>query len=221
MEVLLVGVFTSAGALAGAGGRVLLGRLHRGTRVTPGWCEGATGLLWTVLGLRVAGGGGPPWWWLPVPLALAWLAVLLTVVDLRHRRLPDALTLPAYPVLAVLIAVAAAGGAGWPLVARAVAGALLFWGVHAMVRRLVPGSLGAGDVKLAGVLGAVLGVLGWAALALAAVGAAVVTLVLLLAAPARVSRRWRTGVPHGPGLLAATWLIAAFPGAALLSEGWL
>ena len=146
-----------------------------------------------------------PWWWLPVPLLLAWLAVPLAAADLARRRLPDALTLPAYPVLGLAVALAAAGGPDPGLGPRAVLGVLLFGGAHAVVRVLVPATLGAGDVKLAGSLGAVLGALGWVALVVAAVLAAVITLLLA------VSRR-RAVAPHGPGLLLATWLVAAFPG---------
>ena len=64
---------------------------------------------------------------------------------------------------------------------------------------------------LAGSLGAVLGALGWSALVVAAVLAAVVTASLA------VGRR-RAAAPHGPGLLLATWLVAAFPGGHLASS---
>jgi leader peptidase (prepilin peptidase)/N-methyltransferase len=146
-----------------------------------------------------------PWWWLPVPLLLAWLAVPLAAADLARHRLPDALTLPAYPVLGLAVALAAACGPDPGLGLRAVLGVLLFGGAHAVVRVLAPAALGAGDVKLAGSLGAVLGALGWAALVVAAVLAAVITLLLALG-------RRRAVAPHGPGLLLATWLVAAFPG---------
>lgn len=161
--------------------------------------------LWGVIGWRL-GAGGLPGWWVPVALAVAWLAVVLTVTDLRHRRLPDALTLPAYPAAAVLLAIAAVW-AGWPLVAGAVLGAGVFLGAHAAVHFVSPGSLGAGDVKLAGPLGAVLGAVGWPTLVIAAWLAAVCTLGLRVVAP----RRFREGVPHGPGMLAATCVIAVFP----------
>jgi leader peptidase (prepilin peptidase)/N-methyltransferase len=197
--------FGVAGGAAGSLGRWLLGRLRRGTSVHCGLCEAAVGLLWSLIGLRLAAGQLPTWW-APIPLGLTWLAVLLTVTDLRHRRLPDALTLPAYPIAAALIAAAAWGG-GWPLATGAAAGAAVFLSVHAAVHRLRPRSLGAGDVKLSGSLGAVLGAVGWPTLVLAAWLAAVCAVGLRVAAP----RRFAHGVPHGPGLLAATCLIAVFP----------
>ncbi|SFW88958.1 prepilin peptidase [Amycolatopsis australiensis] len=150
--------------------------------------------------------GGLPGWWLPVPAALTVVAVPLALADLRHLRLPDVLTLPAYPLFGAAVGAAALGGGGPSLALRAAAGALLFGGAHAVVARAAPGNLGAGDVKLSGSLGAVLGAAGWPALALAAVLAAVLSLAF--AAAARTGR-----VPHGPALLGATWLCALFPGA--------
>jgi leader peptidase (prepilin peptidase) / N-methyltransferase len=206
MQVFVIAVGLGlVGALAGGLGRWLLGRLPRGASVRPGWCEAALCLLWAVVGLRLAAGELPAWW-APIPLALSWLAVLLTVTDLRHRRLPDALTLPAYPAAALLIVVATPW-AGWPLALGATLGLTAYLAIHGVVHALRPRSLGAGDVKLSGSLGAVLGAVGWPTLILAAWLAALCTLGLRLAAPTR----FRHGIPHAPGLLAATTLIALFP----------
>lgn len=199
-----------AGALAGVAGRHLLARLRRGTAVHSGWLAAGVALLWAVLGWRMSTGRMPAWW-LPVPLALTWFAVLLTVTDLRHRRLPNALTLPAYPVLGAATVVASAVGGGWGLAASALVGAVVVGAVHAMIHLGSPAALGAGDVKLSGSVGAVLGAVGWPAMVLASALAAALTLTLRVAAP----RRWRDGVPHGPGLLAATSLVALFPGTSL------
>jgi leader peptidase (prepilin peptidase)/N-methyltransferase len=207
-------VLTGAGLLAGCLGRWLLGRLRYGTSVHIGWCAGGVAALWAVLGWRV-GAGALPEWWLPVPLLLTWFAVLLTATDLRHRRLPDALTMPAYPIAAAVLAAAAAAGGGWPLAAGAAFGAGAFLAVHTAIRLIRPSALGLGDVKLSGPLGAVLGAVGWPALVLAAWLAAACTLALRLAAPRRLAVTWRDGIPHGPGLLAATSLIALFPGTSL------
>jgi leader peptidase (prepilin peptidase)/N-methyltransferase len=86
-----------------------------------------------------------------------------------------------------------------------VAGAGVFLAAHVLVRLVSPSAMGAGDVKLAGSLGAVLGAVGWPALVVGAALAAGIT--GLLAAGSRAAT-----VPHGPGLLASTWLVAAFPG---------
>ncbi|MFI5586657.1 prepilin peptidase [Amycolatopsis sp. NPDC051758] len=150
--------------------------------------------------------GTLPGWWVPVPVLLTVVAVPLALADLRHLRLPDVLTLPAYPLFGAAVGAAALGGGGPSLAVRAAAGALLFGGAHALVHRVAPGSLGAGDVKLSGSLGAVLGAAGWHALALAAVLAAPLSLAVAI-----VRRRGR--VPHGPALLTATWLCAIFPAA--------
>ena len=42
--------------------------------------------------------------------------------------------------------------------------------------------------------------------------AAVLTLALQTLAPRSTRTRWRTGIPHGPGLLTATYLLTTFPG---------
>ncbi|PSL52927.1 leader peptidase (prepilin peptidase)/N-methyltransferase [Saccharothrix carnea] len=182
-----------SGFLAGAVGAGLLRRLPRGADVCWLWCAVPTAVLWFVAWALAS----PPW--LPVPLLLAWLGVLLTATDLRHRRLPDALTLPAYPVIGV--ALWWCGADLW----RALAGCLLFGGFHLLVRLLAPAAMGGGDVKLAGPLGAVLASASWFALPVAAVLASLVTLVLSLWWPDHT-------VPHGPGLLAGTWALTVSGG---------
>jgi leader peptidase (prepilin peptidase)/N-methyltransferase len=159
--------FAVAGLAAGAGGRQLLAHLRRGTVVHSGWCALPVAVLWGLVGLRMASGYLPTWW-VPIPLTLAWFAVLLTATDLRHRRLPDALTVPAYPAFAALLALASALGGGWLMAAGATLGLAVFLTAHVTVHLLRPHSLGAGDVKLSGSLGAVLGAAGWPTLLLAA-----------------------------------------------------
>jgi len=203
--IVIVG-FAVAGLAAGAGGRWLLGRLRRGAVFRPPWCELVTGALWAVTGWRLVV-GALPWWWLPVPLLLAWFGVALAAVDLARRRLPDALTLPAYPVFGGALVIAACVGPSATLGVRALVGVLVFGGAHAAIHFAAPRSLGAGDVKLAGFLGAVLGAVSPVALIIAAVLAAGITAAL--ACRRTAGRPW--SAPHGPGLLAATWLIAVFP----------
>jgi leader peptidase (prepilin peptidase)/N-methyltransferase len=202
MALVLLG--TTSGAVAGLSGRWLLSHLRRGAMVHSGWLALVVAALWTVLAWRVASGHLPAWW-LPIPATLTWFATLLAAVDLEHRRLPDALTLPAYLAMAVATTLAAVLSGDWSIPLRAAVGAILLLALHAMIHLASPPSLGAGDVKLSGSVGAALAAAGWPAMALAATLAAVLTLTLALI------QRQRDGVPHGPGLLAATCLFTMFP----------
>ncbi|HEX4249211.1 MAG TPA: prepilin peptidase [Pseudonocardia sp.] len=237
--------FGGLGMLGGALARWLLGRLRRGTVVSPPHCELVLGALWAVSGYWWSVGRLDPAW-LPLLLGLGWLAVAAGAVDLVHGRLPDALTLPALPA-ALLLAVPLGGGA----VARAALGAAALGGGYLVVRLVVPTALGAGDVKLAAPLGAALGAVSWPAVLVGALLASLLTVGLAVAGGlveavvARAARvgtggtgpvgrrsvgrrsagwrsagwpRWGGGVPHGPPMLAAGWLVlaAAGTGGALL-----
>jgi leader peptidase (prepilin peptidase) / N-methyltransferase len=198
----LIALSALGGAASGVLGGSVLSRLRRGCTVHSGWSAAAVGVLWAVAAWRVAS-GQLPLRWLPVPLAAAWFAVPLAVVDLRHRRLPDALTLPAYPVIG-LVVIAAGDRA---ILVRALVGAVVYLAVHLLVHAAAPGALGAGDVKLSGSVGAALGASGLPSLVAGAVLAAVGT--LLLGAASATLRR--DGIPHGPGLLAAMYVLTVFP----------
>ncbi|MGH4008106.1 MAG: prepilin peptidase [Pseudonocardiaceae bacterium] len=192
------------GAMAGAGGAVLLRRIPRGVRVPVLACGVAVAALWAVAAERA--GVLPVWWW-PIPLMLAWAGVLLGAADVAVRRLPDALTLAAYPVVAMLLAVAAAGSGDADLLIRALGGALLWAGGYAAVRLIAPGALGGGDVKLAGSLGAIAAASSWPGLLLAVLVASALTVVV--AVPARMFGY--RDVPHGPAMLMAAWLVVLHP----------
>lgn len=124
---------------------------------------------------------------------LAW-CVTLSAIDLRHRRLPNALTLTG---AAVIIAVASATGRGQ----SAALGALALGGIYALVHLAAPAGLGAGDVKLAVGLGALTASLGVGAWLLAALAAPVMTAV---AGACSALRRRGGAVPHGPAMCAAS-----------------
>ena len=198
--VLLAVAGALAGGMAGGGARLLLGRLRRGVAVRAGCCEVLLGGLWAVAGLAWAS-GSLSGRLLPVLLGLAWLGVAAGAVDVLRRRLPDALTVPAIPIgLLLLVPIGPAA------VARGVAGAAAGLSAYGALHLLRPASLGAGDVKLAGSLGAVLAGVSWPSAALAAVLASLLTVALAL-----VTRQAR--VPHGPGMVTAAWAVLAAAGA--------
>lgn len=122
-----------------------------------------------------------------------WL-VALSVQDLRHRRLPNMLTLPG---AALILGVAMMEGRGMPAVLGAVALGLLYLAVHL----IDPAALGAGDVKLAIGLGALTGAFGPEVWLLGALGAALLTALAGIV----VMLSWGgSTVPHGPSMCAAS-----------------
>lgn len=150
---------------------------------------------------------------LAVWLLLTPVGVLLALVDLRVRRLPDVLTLPlAGAALALLGAVALVPEhtGDWP---RALWGALALGGFYYVLWRVNPGGMGFGDVKLALGAGAVLGWYGWDTVLLGTfagflLGALYGGVLVLVGKAGR-----RTAIPFGPFLIAGAYaglLIGAY-----------
>ena len=98
---------------------------------------------------------------LPAFLWFVAAGIALALIDLDVRRLPDVIMLPAYPVLAVLLIVAAlvsrrsartaARRPRWCGLLRALLPVAL----------AIPGGMGFGDVKLAGLIGGMLAFVSW------------------------------------------------------------
>lgn len=141
------------------------------------------------------------WALLPVLLYLAAVGLALALIDLDVRRLPDAIVLPAYPVTAALLGLAAVVEHDGAAALRALAGGLLLYGLYFALAVARPGGMGFGDVKLAGVLGAVLGYAGWSALAVGAFSAFVLGGLVGVALVASGVLRRRGHLPFGPFML--------------------
>jgi leader peptidase (prepilin peptidase) / N-methyltransferase len=171
--------------------------------------EAATGLLFAALA-STRGASAV----LPALLYVAAAGVALLLIDLDHHRLPDAIVLPSYPVVAALLAAAGAHTGDLPL-ARTVGSAAVWLAVYSLLRVATHGrGMGLGDVKLSGVLGLLLGWLGWGPalvglLAGFVIGAAV-GIVLICAG--RVGRN--TKIAHGPFMLLGA-AVGVFAGAPL------
>ncbi len=123
----------------------------------------ASGLHPILAGLGGAGGALISGTWVEA-LTLGAAAVsfaLLAVIDQATFRLPNALVGPTYPVLYLGLAAAAAIGGEWPRLGRALAGGAVLLVGYFILAFINPAGLGLGDVKLAGLLGGVLGWFGW------------------------------------------------------------
>jgi leader peptidase (prepilin peptidase)/N-methyltransferase len=138
------------------------------------------------------------------------LLVALSVIDARHRVIPNRLVYPSFVVFGVLVVAGTTGGQGLDL-ARAGIGLAAFGGGLLVVALISPKGMGMGDVKLAGLIGLVLGSLGLSYVAVAAFAAVLAgglggLATLLLAG----GGRGRT-MPFGP-YLALGAAFAAFAG---------
>jgi leader peptidase (prepilin peptidase)/N-methyltransferase len=138
---------------------------------------------------------------LPAFLYLAAIGIALCLIDIDHHRLPNAIVLPTYPVLIVLLSGAALLTGDWSALLRAAIGGASLFTFYFVVAFAYPRGMGFGDVKLAGVLGLALGWVGWDALVVGAFAAFLVGSVGGLAA-ALVRRTGRkTVIPFGPYML--------------------
>jgi leader peptidase (prepilin peptidase)/N-methyltransferase len=140
-------------------------------------------------------------WAVPAYLYFVAVGVALAVVDAETRRLPNAIVLPSYPVLAALLAVASWGSGDWDALLRAAIGGLALYVLYLVLLVVRDGAMGYGDVKLAGLVGAALAWVGWGAFAVGSFGAfllgGVVGLALMLAG----SAGRRTRIPFGPWMI--------------------
>lgn len=170
---------------------------------TPLALELATAAVLALLALRFAGQAE-----LVAFAFLGILGVALATVDLAVQRLPDRLTLPAYPIMVLLLGVAALAGDGWTAFARALLGGLALAAGYLLLALIRPGQLGGGDIKLAGLLGMALGWLGWPVLVIGGVlGFLLLSLVsLVLLAARRITLR--SHLAFGPFMLGGALLAA-------------
>jgi leader peptidase (prepilin peptidase) / N-methyltransferase len=209
---LLVGVMVNRAAgrfpWKSAGIRDVLGR--GAVAVRPPLLELGTAALYLLVALRFGTS-----WELPAFLFLAGAGVLLAVIDLQHRLLPNRIVVPSIAVAAVLLLIAALPGQEWPAFLRAcVAGAVLF-AVFLVMALISPRGMGWGDVKLAALLGIGLGWLGWGAVVVGGAAGFVVQagVALFLLVGRRIGLRGE--LPFGPAMLVGAALAIGWSDALL------
>jgi leader peptidase (prepilin peptidase)/N-methyltransferase len=148
-----------------------------------------------------------PWVGAMVALLLA-LMPAVAIIDLRHRVVPNRLTYPALIGFPVYLVIARLADGGVDPV-RGLLGALAYGGGLLLVA-LASGGMGMGDVKLATVIGLVVGAVDLGAVGVAAGGAIVVGGAAAIVALARGAER-RSMIPFGPSIAIGA-VVAAFWG---------
>lgn len=87
-------------------------------------------------------------WALPAIVYLAAVGGLLAVLEVRARRLPNALVVGSYPIEVLLLAVASTADGTWTMLGRAALGAIGLFAFFVALALVAPGQLGFGNVKL-------------------------------------------------------------------------
>ena len=139
---------------------------------------------------------------LAVYLYLAAISIALALIDIDVKRLPNSIVLPAYVVALVALTASAAATGDWVALGRAAIG-MGALGLFYFLLALVPGAMGMGDVKLAGVLGAFLAWLGWGEFLVGVIAGFLAGGIAGVVSLLRGRRKVQ--IPYGPFLLGGAW----------------
>ena len=139
-------------------------------------------------------------------LYLAAISLALALIDLDTRTLPNTIVLPAYAVGGAFLAGAGILQGNPPALVLALIGAAALAALYFALYFFVPGGMGFGDVKLAGVLGLFLGFLGWPQLVVGSFAAFITggLFSVILLVSQRGKRKSR--IPFGPWMLLGAWI---------------
>jgi leader peptidase (prepilin peptidase) / N-methyltransferase len=177
--------------------------------------ELAMGLLWFAVTLRLTGAGLG--WAVPAYLALAFVCLVLAVIDAATRLLPNRITYPAFPVVAGLLLVASLGLGDLGRLGRGLLAAAAVGGFFLVLALISPRGMGLGDVKLAPTLGLALGWLSWGTVAVGVFAAFLLGGLAGLAGMVALGLSRKSLLPFGPWLVAGA-LLGVLAGGEL--AGW-
>lgn len=134
--------------------------------------------------------------------ALLGVGVWLTVIDARTHRLPNRIVLPTLATSVVLVVVDAVATGQVDGLVRAALG-MVFLGVfYALLRAISGAGVGGGDVKLAAVIGVVLGWHGWQEFVVGSAAAFVLAALYALVLIALRRADGSTRIAFGPWMVA-------------------
>ncbi len=152
-------------------------------------------------------------WALLAYLGFLGLTMALLVTDLEEFRIVDRLNLRGSLVLAVMLVVAALAAGQAEALIRGLLGAGAYFG-GATVLWLAAGGrgFGAGDVKLAPVLGLFTGYVSWGTLGQAVFATAMIGGVVAIGLIVAGRAGLKTELPYGPPMIIGAWLAIVLAG---------
>jgi len=155
-------------------------------------------------------------WQLPAFCVFFASLLAISVIDLDHYIIPNRVIYPTLAVTIPLLVVAAAAGGSWDHLRNAAIGGVAGFAVLLAIHVAVPRGMGFGDVRLAGVIGMMLGWLGLRYLFLGLFLAFLLASVIGVALIAARLRSRKDAVPFGP-FMALGAVLAVLWGRAILS----
>lgn len=131
------------------------------------------------------------------------LLSVLTIIDLRELRVPNAILKPAYVIAVPLLLVSARSEWHDISLVRALIGGVVLGAVYFVILFIYPPGMGWGDVKLAPLLGAQLAFFGWVpfvrSLIISHLLSGVIAVIIVGAGLLSRGRlRWKTAFPFAP-----------------------
>ncbi|WEO78009.1 A24 family peptidase [Cryobacterium sp. SO2] len=157
----------------------------------------ATAAMFAVLALTLSPATGLGAW-----LFYAASGIFLSVVDVRHKLLPNKALLPVFLTGVGLLTVTSGLAGDWAALGRALAGAAVLFAAYLALALISPSGMGMGDVKFSAVVGLFLAYLGWPVLLAGALAGFVIGAMVGLVA---LIRRRGSTVPFGPAMVAGSF----------------
>lgn len=152
-------------------------------------------------------------WALPVYLGFLGLTMALLVTDLEEFRIVDRLNLRGSLFLALLLMAAALVGAGSEAIIRGLLGAGAYFAGATLLWMVAGGrGFGAGDVKLAPILGLFTAYVSWGTLGQAVFATAMIGGVVAIGLMAAGRAGLKTELPYGPPMIIGAWLAIILAG---------
>lgn len=145
-------------------------------------------------------------WMLPMLYVFACVSIVIAFIDLDHHLILNVVLLPTLVATVLLLVVASFGIGEWTRLGRGALCALILFVFYFILSLIWKGGMGDGDIKLAFILGLLLGWLGWPQFIIGSFAAFFIggAISLVLLASKKVDLHG--GIPFGPSMLLGAWL---------------
>ena len=145
-------------------------------------------------------------WALPALFFFAAVSIVVAFIDLDHHLILNVVIYPSLGIGAVLLALASLLAGDWRRMLTALIGAVALGAFYLLLALVWAGGMGGGDVKLAVLIGLMLGWFGVPQLIVGAFAAFFVGGIISIVLLALRKVRLRGGIPFGPSMVIGAWI---------------